>query len=207
MLGGQPQTNVGHPFIIDVKPALIQRAANVRPGFRDAGFHERLVHGDPRFQFRPSVLDRRNVTENRLQLRVFQVVDLGAEENLRRFLSGVKPRLTVHDLRDFLRGAALAETFFRRGGVMIWDERDERHGLLEVMNQKLKTLPIKRDGEVQKTPIPDERIGEVQTYEFDRAVPAWYQKLRGKPKPVTIYMRLILPEGADAGVAPAAEAD
>ena len=57
-------------------------------------------------------------------------------------------------------------------------------------------------------PIPDERIGEVQTYEFDRAVPAWYQKLRGRPKPVTIFMRLILPaEVADAGVTPEANAD
>jgi len=99
--------------------------------------------------------------------------------------------------------------FFQRGGVMIWDERDERHGLVEVMNQKLKTLPIKRDGEVQKTPIPDERLGEVRTYEFDRAVPAWYQKLRGKPKPVTIYMRLILPAPvADAnGASEATKAD
>ena len=86
------------------------------------------------------------------------------------------------------------EEFFKRGGVMIWDERDERHGVVEEMNKKLKNLPIKHDGEVRKTPIPDERIGEVQTYEFDRAVPAWYQKLRGKPKPVTIRMRLILPE-------------
>ena len=58
----------------------------------------------------------------------------------------------------------------------------------------MKNLPIKHDGEVRKTPIPDERIGEVQTYEFDRAVPAWYQKLRGTPKPVTIRMRLILTE-------------
>ena len=90
---------------------------------------------------------------------------------------------------------------------MIWDERDERHGLVEVMNQKLKKLPIKRNGEVQKTPIPDERLGEVQTYEFDRAVPAWYQKLRGKPKPVTIYMRLILPESANAGGAPGEKED
>ena len=77
---------------------------------------------------------------------------------------------------------------------MIWDDRDERHGGVDAMNQKVKNLPIKRDGEVQKTAIPDERIGEVRTYEFDRAVPAWYQKLRGKPKPVTIRMRLILPE-------------
>ena len=84
--------------------------------------------------------------------------------------------------------------FFKRGGVMIWDDRDERHGVVDAMNQKLKTLPIRRDGEVQPTAIPKERIGEVQTYEFDRAVPAWYRKLRGKPKPVTIHMRLILPE-------------
>ena len=77
---------------------------------------------------------------------------------------------------------------------MIWDERDIRHGVVAAMNKRLTKLPIKRDGEVQPTPIPEERLGEVQTYEFDRAVPAWYQKLRGKPKPVTIYMRLILPE-------------
>ena len=88
--------------------------------------------------------------------------------------------------------------FFKRGGVMIWDERDERHGVVAAMNKRLSKLPVKRDGgEVQPTPIPEDRFGETVVYEFDRAVPAWYRKLRGKPKQVAIHMRLILPEGSE----------
>ena len=101
------------------------------------------------------------------------------------------------------------EDFFKRGGVMIWDERDERHGIVKEMNRKLKSLPIERDGIIRPAAIPEERFGEVRTYEFDRAVPVWYQKLRGRPKQVKIHMRLILPEGSvrsplpsDAAVSP-----
>ena len=51
-------------------------------------------------------------------------------------------------------------------------------------------------------------VGDAELGLVDRAAPAWYPKLRGKPKPVTIYMRLILPaEAADAAVAPEAEAN
>ncbi|MBO7089019.1 MAG: hypothetical protein J6W70_03865 [Lentisphaeria bacterium] len=47
--------------------------------------------------------------------------------------------------------------------------------------------------------IPPERFGEVRMLEFPRAVPAWYRKLRGEPKPVPIRMRLILPAPDGAG--------
>lgn len=117
------------------------------------------------------------------------------------------------------------EDFFKRGGVMIWDDRDVRHGVAvepekffrheasASMNKKLNKLPVRVPltpipeahlgifGFLQKCmipatkPIPEERFGKTQKYTFDRAVPAWYRKLRGKPKPVTIYMCPILPEG------------
>ena len=76
---------------------------------------------------------------------------------------------------------------------MIWDERDERHGVLEQMNANLQF-------------IPPERFGEVRMLELPRSVPAWYRKLRGEPKTVPVRMRLILPAPAGAGVPASASA-
>ena len=75
------------------------------------------------------------------------------------------------------------EEFSRRGGVMVWDERDEWHGVPEMMNDNLRF-------------IPPERFGEVRMMRFERAVPGWYRKLRGAPKPVNVRMRVIYPEPA-----------
>jgi len=74
----------------------------------------------------------------------------------------------------------------------VWDERDERHGVVEKLHANLRF-------------IPQERFGEIRKLQFGRAVPAWYRKLRGNPKPVDVWMRLILPAPDGAGEpAPAA---
>ena len=70
----------------------------------------------------------------------------------------------------------------KRDGVVIWDEKfdeDEVKPLFDFMNT-----------------VPAERLGEIREMQFPRAVPAWYQKLRGTPKLFRVSMRLILPEGA-----------
>jgi len=69
----------------------------------------------------------------------------------------------------------------RRGGVVIWDEK---HGIPDPIAAFVKK-------------IPPERLGKVESMEFERAVPDWYKKLRGKPKTLGIFMRLILPEPAE----------
>ena len=91
---------------------------------------------------------------------------------------------TSESVQSHLRDFPEAEEFRRRGGVMVWDERDEGHGVLEMMNGNLGFLP-------------GDRFGEVRTMRFERAVPGWYRKLRGAPKTVTVRMRLIYPEPAD----------
>ncbi len=78
------------------------------------------------------------------------------------------------------------EEVARRGGVMVWDERDERHGVVDEMNANLQF-------------IPPERFGEVRMMDIPRAVPAWYRKLRGEPKTVPVRLRLILPAPDGAG--------
>ena len=70
----------------------------------------------------------------------------------------------------------------KRGGVVIWDEK---HGVSPSIRDFIKT-------------VPKERLGDVQAMEFERAVPAWYKKMRGTPKKIGIFMRLILPEAPKA---------
>ena len=66
----------------------------------------------------------------------------------------------------------------RRGGVVIWDER---RGIPESVAAFVKKLPV-------------EQRGEIHVMHMERAVPAWYKKLRGAPKTLEVSMRLILPE-------------
>lgn len=72
----------------------------------------------------------------------------------------------------------------KRGGVVIWDE-------------KFDDYEVKNLFDFTDT-IPAERLGEIREMQFPRAVPAWYQKLRGTPKLFHVSMRLILPETAEA---------
>ena len=65
----------------------------------------------------------------------------------------------------------------KRGGVVIWSEKD---GVPPTIVSFLKSMPA-------------EKLGEIRTMQFERAVPAWYRKLRGNPPTVRIFMRLILP--------------
>ena len=80
------------------------------------------------------------------------------------------------------------EDVLKRGGVIIWDEKTDRTPLNKFM-----------------ATIPESRLGEVRKMQFPRAVPAWYQKLRGTPKLFNVSMRLILPETETS--APETQAD
>jgi hypothetical protein len=71
------------------------------------------------------------------------------------------------------------EDIMKRGGVLIWDEKTDEQSLFDYMNS-----------------IPEAKLGEVHEMQIPRAVPAWYQKLRGTPKLFLVSMRLILPETA-----------
>jgi len=83
----------------------------------------------------------------------------------------------------------------KRGGVVIWDEKTDTASIFNFVNT-----------------IPEAQLGEVREMQFERAVPAWYRKLRGSPKLFNVSMRLILPggeacDGDDAGDAVEANAE
>ncbi len=71
------------------------------------------------------------------------------------------------------------DDIMKRGGILIWDEKTDEQSLFDYMNS-----------------IPADKLGELHEMQIPRAVPAWYQKLRGTPRLFRVSMRLILPEDA-----------